>query len=104
MTPDSDDPFSPYFDRIPTPPVMAAQLQIILWCSILVPLKRQVLNQLQTIIMANKTQNWLTIYLCLFVFLHSCALITKGDYKFARKYAMKVRYPFAFGPITNICD
>ncbi|KAG4441328.1 hypothetical protein IFR05_003191 [Cadophora sp. M221] len=92
MKPDSDDPFSPYFERIPTPPVMAVQLQIILWCSILVPLKRQVLSQLQTLIMANKTQSWLTIYLCLFMFLHSCALITKGDYNYARKHAMKKMY------------
>jgi hypothetical protein len=41
--------------------------------------------------LANKPNNWFCIYLCIFILLHNCSLITKQDVSYAKKHGLKVR-------------
>jgi hypothetical protein len=79
-----DDPSSPYY-RVPEIPVMFAQSQLIMSAVVMRPLQRDVLHQLQIMVLANEKKNWLTIYLTIFILLHSCAMITKRDEEYARE-------------------
>ncbi|CZR55785.1 uncharacterized protein PAC_05673 [Phialocephala subalpina] len=53
-----DDPSCPWHARIPIPPAMCVQLEIILYCKFLAPLKKAILGQLQKFIFVNKKENW----------------------------------------------
>jgi hypothetical protein len=91
MTRDILDETSPLHGSIPVPPVMGAQIELILIQKILVPLRTQVLDMLQGIIKANRASSWFTFYLCIFILLHNCAMITKHDAGYARKHGIQVR-------------
>jgi len=73
------------------PPVMSAQIEVIVTAMILLPMKKAVLQGLQELIQANRAESWFTIYLCMFILLHSCALLTDADNKKARKQGLEVR-------------
>lgn len=90
MTPQMEDKACSNFGNILLPPVMTAQIQIVLWTTILYPLKQAVLDRFQNLIQANKPRSWFTIYLCIFLLLHSCALLTDADSKKAKKQGMQV--------------
>jgi hypothetical protein len=90
MPPDILDETSPIHGSIPIPPVMGAQLDFILIQQIEGPLRDRVLEALQKVVLSNKRTSWFTIYLCTFVLLHNCALITKHDHGYARKHGMQV--------------
>jgi hypothetical protein len=90
MTPQMEDKACSNFGNVLLPPVMTAQIQIVLWTTILYPLKQEVLDRLQTLVQANKPRSWFTIYLCIFLLLHSCALLTDADGKKAKKQGMQV--------------
>ena len=90
MAADLKDRSSPLFGKIPIPPVMGAQMELMLTLTVLKPLRKSVLNQLQQVVSANKPKSWFTIYLCTFILLHSCALVTSQDYEYARKHGLKV--------------
>ena len=72
------------------PPVISAQIELITTATILQPLKQKVLQQLQTMITDRKKTHWFTIYLCIFILLHSCALLTEFQHKLAIKYGRGV--------------
>ena len=57
MTPQMEDKACSNFGNILLPPVMTAQIQIVLWTTILSPLKRAVLDRLQNLIQANKVES-----------------------------------------------
>ncbi len=84
-----EDPSSPY-SRVPEIPVMLAQSHIIMSAGVMGPLQRDVLHQLQTMVLANEKRNWLTIYLTIFLLLHSCAMITRRDEEYAREINLPV--------------
>lgn len=84
-------PDCPNSGHILLPPVFGAQLEIIMTTMILEPARRDVLRQLKDLIQENRRSSWFAIYLCLFILLHSCAMLTAGDNKKARKQGMKVR-------------
>lgn len=84
------DETSPLHGSIPIPPVMGAQIELILIQKIQAPLRVQVLDKLQKLILANKTSSWFTVYLCIFILLHNCAMITKHDAGYARKHGIQV--------------
>lgn len=91
-TPPVTDPSSPYFARRPIPPLINAQFQVISYSTLLRPFSKAVLSQLQAFITANKRKHWLTIYLTLFILLHSCSLITRRNAQYARQLGLKVRH------------
>jgi hypothetical protein len=92
MASDILDETSPLHGNIPIPPVMGAQIELILIQAIQVPLRTLVLDLLQKLVLANKSSAWFTIYLCIFILLHNCALITKHDAGYARKHGIKARF------------
>lgn len=90
------DETSPNHGTIPLPPVMGAQLDMILIHQIQRGLRRDLLEKLQKMIQTNKQKTWLTSYLVTFILLHNIALITDHDASYARKHGMKVS-PFVPG-------
>jgi hypothetical protein len=76
--------------KIPIPPVMGAQIDLIVISRILAPLRANILEKLQKIILENKPRNWFCIYLCIFVLLHNCALMTQQDTAYAKKHGLEV--------------
>jgi hypothetical protein len=90
MMPQTFDPAAPNYNQVLVPPVISAQIELIMTAVVLQPLKKAVLAQLQELIKANRTRSWFTIYLCLFVLLHSCALLTSFENMQAKKYGLPV--------------
>jgi hypothetical protein len=84
------DPTYLQFNTRPIPALMVAQLELITFSVLLKPLSKAVLNELQTMIMANKKKHWLTIYLTTFLLLHNCAMMTRRDEEYARQIVLEV--------------
>jgi len=87
-----EDPSSPYYRSIPVAPLICAQLEIITLTQIQRPLRKTVLETLQAMIKANNKCNWFTMYLTLFILLHSCALTTRRDAEYAAQMGMSEKY------------
>lgn len=81
---------SPLRGCIPLPPVMGAQIELILIHQIQASLRREMLENLQTMTQANKNQTWFTTYLVTFILLHNVALLCQHDAGYARKHGIKV--------------
>ncbi|KAK3897057.1 hypothetical protein C8A05DRAFT_39394 [Staphylotrichum tortipilum] len=92
MEPETKDESYPLFGKVPLPPVMIQQLDMILTLGILEPLRKQVLEEFQKLALANNPRNWMTIYLVTFMSLHSCAKITAEQYDNGRKHGLLRRY------------
>lgn len=90
MAPETEDKSFPLFGKIPLPPVMIQQLDMILTLGILEPLRKQVLEDFQKLALATNPKNWMTIYLITFMSLHSCAKISAENYQNARKHGLLV--------------
>lgn len=87
-----DDPESVFHGRVPMPVIMIAQMECIFYTTILRPMHKKVLEQLNQLVLKNKRQYWLTIYLAMFMLLHSCAMISRRDSEVARQYNLRVRF------------
>lgn len=74
------------------PPVFSAQLEVIMTVKVLAPAKQEVLKRLKDLIQENQRKSWFAIYLCMFVLLHSCAMLTAGDNAKARKQGVHTRF------------
>ncbi len=95
MTPDIMDETSSLRGKIPLPPVMGAQIELVLIHQIQTSLRREMLENLQSITQANKQQTWFTTYLITFILLHNVALLCQHDASYARKHGMKVSRPIS---------
>lgn len=87
-----DDLSSPWHGQYPIAPVMCAQLEIIIFTKLLRPFTKVVLEGLQALL-TNKDRtkrSWLTVYLTLFILLHSCSMTTARDEEWARETLMPV--------------
>ena len=113
MPSDILDETSPLHGEIPIPPLMGVQIELLLMQSIQLPLRKMVLDTLQNLIQANKLNTWFTRYLCLFILLHNCAMITEHDASYAKKYTPEVRishFPYLLVPgiftdlLARICE
>ncbi|KAH8698551.1 hypothetical protein BGW36DRAFT_406503 [Talaromyces proteolyticus] len=78
-----DDESSPYNGTYPLAPVIYAQEETVLLTKIQRPLQQRVITDLDALMKANKRENWFTIYLTLFILLHSCSLTSRRDEEFA---------------------
>lgn len=83
------DETSPLQGQIPLPPVMGAQIELILIHQIQTSLRREMLENLQAMTHANKHQTWFTTYLITFILLHNVALLCQHDSSYARKHGFK---------------
>ncbi|KAI1447687.1 hypothetical protein F5Y02DRAFT_351050 [Annulohypoxylon stygium] len=92
MSPDIMDDTSPLRGCIPLPPVMGAQIELVLIHQIQSSLRREMLENLQTMTQANKHQTWFTTYLITFILLHNVALLCQHDAGYARKHGIKSRF------------
>jgi hypothetical protein len=90
MSSDIFDETSSLHGEIPVPPVLATQIDIILIQGIQIPLRKAVLDRLQKLIATNKLNTWFTMYLCVFILLHNCSMITKYDAGYAKMYTPEV--------------
>jgi hypothetical protein len=95
MVPEASDRSYPLFGKVPLPPVMIKQLDIIRTIAFLNPLRKKVLEDFQKIVFGNKSKSWIVIYLITFMSLHSCAVLTNENYKSARRHGLKVAFPFS---------
>ncbi|POR31222.1 Uncharacterized protein TPAR_08564 [Tolypocladium paradoxum] len=86
------DETSPNAGKIPMPPVLGAQLDLVLIHHIQTKLRREMLEILQKMVLKNKQGTWFVTYLVTFILLHNTALITAHDAGYARKHGMKRRY------------
>ncbi|KAL0939311.1 uncharacterized protein CTRU02_205921 [Colletotrichum truncatum] len=86
------DSSSPQHGSIPLPPVMGAQLDLVLIQHIQTKLRREMLERLQKMTQQNKQKTWLTTYLVTFILLHNIALLTNHDASYARKHGMKTKF------------
>ena len=78
--------------KVPLPPVMIQQLDIILTVGILLPLQKQVLEDMQKLVLSNNPRTWMTMYLITFMSLYSCASLTGENYRNARRQGLRVRH------------
>ncbi len=90
MQPQNYDPECHNYGHVLVPPVMSAQIELIAFVAVLEPMRRAVLAPLRKLIEKNRTRSWFTIYLCLFILLHSCALLTDFERRQAQKYGLEV--------------
>ncbi|KAJ4403427.1 hypothetical protein N0V85_005095 [Neurospora sp. IMI 360204] len=86
------EPESKYYGRVPMPKIMTAQFECIEYTNFLRPWSKAVLKQLNDLVLAKKREYWFTIYLALFVLLHSCSMVTRRDAETARKWGMRTEY------------
>ncbi|KYK57680.1 tetratricopeptide repeat domain containing protein [Drechmeria coniospora] len=86
------DTTSPHSGKIPIPPVLGAQLDLVLIHHIQSKLRREVLDGLQKMVLKNKQSTWFVAYLVTFILLHNTSLITAHDAGYARKHGMKRRF------------
>lgn len=84
------DATNPNHGMIPLPPVLGAQLDLVLIHHIQTRQRRELLERLQKMILGNKKESWLVTYLVTFILLHNTALITAHDAGYARKHGIKV--------------
>lgn len=70
-TPDSEKMYIPY-------PIVA-QFETHILLPILAPLRTLVLQRLEGMIVRNKTEDWYTVYLAVFILLHEVAVATKDQ-------------------------
>ncbi|RYP23053.1 hypothetical protein DL765_001308 [Monosporascus sp. GIB2] len=92
MPRDIMDETSPLRGQIPLPPVMGAQIELVLIHQIQAGLRREMLENLQTMTQANKQQTWFTTYLVTFILLHNVSLLCQHDAGYARKHGFKSRF------------
>ena len=98
MQPQTHDPECHNYSQFLVPPLMSAQIELIATCAVLNPMRKLVLGRLRNLIEKNMSRSWFTIYLCLFIILHSCALLTEFENRQARKYGLPVGDP------SFLCD
>ncbi|KAK7941111.1 uncharacterized protein PG986_013498 [Apiospora aurea] len=92
MTRDIMDETSPLRGHIPLPPVMGAQIELILIHQIQNKLRREMLDELQGILQTNNHITWFTAYLVTFIFLHNVSLLCQHDAAYARKHGITTRF------------
>lgn len=92
MTAQTWDADAANYGQVLIPPVMSAQIELIATVAMLHPMRKAVLGRLRKLIEKNRTGCWYTVYLCLFILLHSCALLTDFENRQAKKYGLEVRF------------
>ncbi|KAI1847401.1 hypothetical protein JX266_006626 [Neoarthrinium moseri] len=92
MAPDIMDETSPLQGHIPLPPVMGAQIELVLIHQLQSKWRREMLDGLQVMTQSNNHSTWLTIYLVTFILLHNVSLLCQHDAGYARKHGIKARF------------
>ncbi|KAI1131699.1 hypothetical protein F5Y10DRAFT_43917 [Nemania abortiva] len=94
MKPQDYDPECHNYGQVLVPPVMSAQIELIATATVLNPMRKKALGSLRKLIEKRRTASWFTSYLCIFILLHSCALLTDFERRQAKKYGLNSRYVY----------
>ncbi|KAG5925818.1 hypothetical protein E4U42_003905 [Claviceps africana] len=86
------DNTNPNHGKIPVPPVLGAQLDLVMIHHIQTRLRRELLDKLQKMVLKNKQSTWFVTYLVTFMLLHNAALLTAHDAAYARKHGIRRRF------------
>lgn len=95
MLPGSDKE-SPWYQKIPITPMMDTQLDQIVIKHILQPLRKEVLQMLQTKIERFHNRDWFEIFAVIFILLNTIEKAVAHDHEFATMYGHVVSISFQF--------
>ena len=84
------DPGSPYYGKVPVTPVMDFQIDNITIHKILLPLRKEILQELQRKVLANRRKDFMEIFLTIYILLNNIELTIAHDRKFAQRYSLQV--------------
>lgn len=88
------NPASPYHTKIPIPPIVDLQIDLIVINEILQPKLKRILNMLKAMLESSDPwNNWFEIYLAYFILLHNVELTMAHDAWFVRRNNLKVGPP-----------
>jgi len=104
MVPETEDKSYPLLGKVPLPPVMIQQLDIILTVGVLLPLQKQVLEDMQKLVTSNNPRTWMTMYLITFMSLHSAASLSAENYRNARRQGFRVGRHLFCALIMTYCQ
>jgi len=99
------NPACPYHTKIPVPPIVDLQLDLIVINELLQPELKKILKMLKTLLESSDPwNNWFEIYLSYFILLHNVELTMAHDAWFVRRNNLKVRssLPHSSPPKANI--
>lgn len=89
------NPNCPYYDRIPVPPIVDLQIDLVVINELLKPELKTILKMLKTMLESNKAwTNWFEIYLAHFILLHNVELTMAHDLWFVKRNNLQVRVQF----------
>lgn len=83
-------------DNVALPPYIAFQFTSILMEKVLQPLSREVLKGLEVLAMKNQPSNWFTIFLVVFIPMHSFEPILKHEVDFTKRR----QHPVSYGAVS----
>lgn len=87
-----NEPSSPWYRKFPASfNVVTAQLECIYYTRFLRPLSKSVLQSLMSLLAEKEKKYWFTVYLVLFMLLHSCSMLTRRDMESATAFQLPVR-------------
>lgn len=85
------NPNCPYHDRIPVPPIVDLQIDLVVINELLQPELKKILKILKTMLESSDPwSNWFEIYLAYFILLHNVELTMAHDAWFVKRNNLKV--------------
>jgi len=84
------EPGNPWNHKIPVTPIMDTQIDDLVIKGILIPLTVRFLNNLKDKIDEKKRENWLDIYLAIFIMMSNVEWILKDVVEYTDRHGMKV--------------
>jgi len=90
MEPQLDDQNYHNYGKYLVPPVLSAQIELMATSTLLHPFRKEVLCVLQDFMINKKKPCWFSIFLSLFILLHSCAMLTEFERRLAVKWGHEV--------------
>jgi hypothetical protein len=95
------NPNCPYYDRIPVPPIVDLQIDLVVINEILKPELKTILKMLKTMLESSDAwSNWFEIYLAYFILLNNVELTMAHDAWFVKRNNLKVRTAIISTPIS----
>ena len=87
----SSEPGNPFNGIIPVTPAMDTQLDDIFLRDLLIPLEKRLLKGLKDKIYEQKRENWLEIYLTIFIMMSNMGWVMKDILAWTGRYGLKVK-------------
>jgi hypothetical protein len=94
------DQASPYFGRVPLPPILAAQIDEI-WKANMMKRKKKMLSQLKAKILSCKLHDWLEVFLTIFAILSNLEFSYHQKCSQLRRHTQAVSISFASYQINH---